>query len=183
MIFKRIFHCLVFIAAVFFPASCSSVDYTVPLSGKYIEAGIVHKGFLVIGPVSASSQEIHTCGPFGFVKKVEGSKITHSDLVIEAAKLEADDIINIRIDINTDGKTRFIDWIRGWKRTFTYTGHAIAVKYVDEDVIDDVINVIEVINVVEVVDVVIEVDVDDDMVDVDDVVIEDVDVVDDYDDI
>ena len=78
---------------IFLPAACSSVDYSIPLSGKYIEAGIVSKGFIAIDTVSVSATEIHTAGPFGFVKKVEGSKITHSDLVIEAAKINADDII------------------------------------------------------------------------------------------
>ncbi|MDR2923347.1 MAG: hypothetical protein LBU85_08410 [Treponema sp.] len=29
------------------------------------------------------------------------------------------------------GKTTFADWLKGWERTFFYTGHALAIKYVD----------------------------------------------------
>jgi hypothetical protein len=35
------------------------------------------------------------------------------------------------IQMNTNGRTTLIDWLIGWERVFTYTGEAIAVKYID----------------------------------------------------
>ena len=113
-------------------AGCGTIDYTAPLAGSYDTAGVAIKSFIVIGTVSVRSTELHSGSPFGFVKKVEGSKITYSDLMLEAARLDADDIVDVRIDINTSGKTTFVDWVKGWERTFTYTGQAIAVKYADK---------------------------------------------------
>ena len=49
----------------------------------------------------------------------------------EAAKLEADDIINVRIDMNANYTKGFFDFFTGWIRTYTYTGTALAIKYTD----------------------------------------------------
>ena len=117
--------------ALFALAGCVSVDYTASLAGKFDTAGAAVKNFIVIGTVSVEASETHSASPFGIVKKVEGAKITYNDLMIEAALMNADDIIDVRIDKNTNGKTTFIDWLKGWKRTFTYTGKAIAVQYAE----------------------------------------------------
>ena len=114
-------------------AGCATVDLSVPLSGRFMLSPSAVKNFTVIGTVTASSQEIHTISPFGIVRKVEGSKITYSDLMLEATVMDADDIIDVRIDCNTGGSTGFFDWLKGRNRTFTYTGKALAVKYISKN--------------------------------------------------
>jgi hypothetical protein len=110
---------------------CTLIDYTVPMAGKYDNASVIVKNFTLIGTVTVRTTEKHTISPLGIKRKVEGAKVTYSDLVNEAAKFKADDIINVRIDMQTSGKTTFIDWLKGWERTFFYTGRALAIKYVD----------------------------------------------------
>ena len=116
----------------FLPAGCRSVNTEEALSGRFAVAAVAHKNFTIIGTVSASSAETHTIGPLGIVRKVEGAKITYSDLMLEAAGLDADDIVGVRIEMNTGGRTTFIDWLKGRVRVFSYTGEAIAVKYTSE---------------------------------------------------
>ncbi|MDR2480295.1 MAG: hypothetical protein LBD48_13435 [Treponema sp.] len=110
---------------------CTSINYTSSVAGVSDYATLVFKSFFVLGTVTASAVETHSAGPFGFVKSVEGSKVTYNDLVRAAAQMEADDIVDVRIDVNTAGTTSFVDWITGWTRTFTYTGTALAIKYLD----------------------------------------------------
>ena len=111
-------------------AGCVTIDYTAPLQGKFDNAGLPVKAFEVVGPVSASATETHRASPLSIVRTVEGAKVTYSDLMQEAARLGADDIIDVRIDMNTSGKTSLIDRLTGWERTFTHTGQAIAIRYV-----------------------------------------------------
>jgi hypothetical protein len=118
-------------------SGCGTMDYTAPLAGKFDNAGVVTKRFTVIGAVSVQSTETHSASPLGFVKKVEGSKITYTDLMLEAARIDADDIIDVRIDMNTSGKTSFVDFLKGWERTFIHTGQALAIKYSGDAEADD----------------------------------------------
>jgi hypothetical protein len=112
---------------------CMLVDYTVPMAGKYDNVSVIVKDFELIGTVTVRATEKHTISPLGIKRKVEGAKVTYSDLMQEAARLEADDIINVRIDMKTTGKSTIVDWFKGWERTFLYTGQALAIKYVDND--------------------------------------------------
>jgi len=112
---------------------CTLIDYTVPLEGKYDRAGVVVKNFILIDTVTVHAAEKHTVSPLGIIRKIEGAKVTYSDLMLKAAKLNADDIINVRIDMQTTGKTTFVDWLKGWERIFEYTGQALAIKYVDNE--------------------------------------------------
>jgi hypothetical protein len=114
-------------------AGCAFTNFTAPLSGGYVTATVKPKNFIVVGYISIQSTETHTVGPFGLVRKVNGSKIHYTDFMQEAARLEADDIVDVRIEMNTSGKTGFFGWLRGWERIFTYTGNALAIKYVDKD--------------------------------------------------
>ena len=112
-------------------ASCTTTDYTGNLAGVSDNVTIVVKNFITLGIVTVQSREVHYSGAFGFVKNIKGSKITYADLLQEASKLEADDIINVRIDMHSDYKKGVFDWITGWVRTYTYTGSALAIKYTD----------------------------------------------------
>ena len=111
-------------------AGCVTVDFTAPLQGKFDNAGLAYKAFEVIGPVSVSATETHRASPLSIVRTVEGAKVTYSDLMQEAARLGADDIIDVRIDMNTSGKTNLLDRLTGWERIFTHTGQAVAIRYV-----------------------------------------------------
>jgi hypothetical protein len=120
------------ILPAFVAAGCMSVNFTAPISGMYVKAGVSEKDFEVIGVVSVESVEFHKVGPLGFKRTVEGAKVNYTDLMIEAARLEADDIIDVRIDMNAGKPTTFAERMAGWERTFTYTGKALAIKYVDK---------------------------------------------------
>ena len=112
--------------------TCRTVDIAVPLAGRIENAALVSKNYEVIDTVTVSSTETRSASPLGLVRRVEGSKITFSDLILAAASLDADDIIDIRIDMNISARTGPLDWLKGWERTFTYTGQAIAIRYVSE---------------------------------------------------
>jgi len=98
------------------------IDYSYPHAGTSNNASIVVKDYESLGIITVKSSEIID----GFGNHT-GSKITNEMLMLEAQKLGADDIINIRIDINevkdfsADGKP--------FKTTFNYTATALAIKY------------------------------------------------------
>jgi uncharacterized protein YbjQ (UPF0145 family) len=119
------------VAAVVFSA-CTSNNYTANVSGASDYSTVAVKDFISLGIITVSSREIHQAGPFGFYRSVEGSKITFSDLMQEAAKLEADDIINVRIDMNTNYSSTGFPWFTGWTKVYTYTGTALAIKYTEK---------------------------------------------------
>jgi hypothetical protein len=118
--------------ALFGTAGCRTVDYTVPLVGRYVTASLAEKDFEAIGLVFVNSTETHKAGPLGLSRSVEGSKVTYTDLMQEAARIEADDIIDVRIDIHAGKKARFAERLTGWERVFTYNGRALAVRYVSK---------------------------------------------------
>jgi hypothetical protein len=128
---EKIFIFLMILAA-FTAAGCVTVDFTAPLAGRYVKAAVGEKDFEVIGIVQVESVEMHKVGPLGFTRSVEGAKVNYSDLMIEAAKIEADDIIDVRIDMNAGKPPTFAERLTGWERTFTYTGKALAIRYVDK---------------------------------------------------
>ena len=117
------------------PAATASqeVDNSYPLVGTN-NVSIAGKDFITVGIVFVNSAEVsdnlgnHT-----------GSKITYEMFMREALKLEADDVINIKIDVNrkidretikssTDPKAKPITKII---TTYTYTGTGLAIKYTD----------------------------------------------------
>jgi len=122
---------LVVLAAIAL-ASCTSNDFTANVAGVSDSATVVVKDFVTLGIVTVRAEEVHHSGPLGFVKSVEGSKVTYADLMQEAAKLEADDIINVRIDMNANYVKGAFDWLTGWTRKYTYTGTALAIRYTDK---------------------------------------------------
>jgi len=113
-------------------AGCASTDYTANMSGASDYATVAVKDFVTLGIVTVGTTEIHYASPFGVIKRIEGAKITYADLMQEAAKLEADDIINVRIDVHTNYSGSVFDWFTGWTRTYTHTGTALAIKYTDK---------------------------------------------------
>jgi len=112
--------------------ACTSNNYSANLTGASDYSTVAVKDFVSLGIVTVKSTEVHRSGPLGFTKSIEGSKITFANLMQEAAKLEADDIINVRIDINSNYIKGGFDWLTGWTRTYTYTGTALAIKYTEK---------------------------------------------------
>jgi uncharacterized protein YbjQ (UPF0145 family) len=111
-------------------AGCSTTQFSNELAGRTDYVNMAVKDFEGLGIIFVESVEEITAGPFGFKKTHTGSRITYADLLKKAAELGADDIANIRIDINTDhAKNNFVDFFRGYKITYTYTGTALAIKY------------------------------------------------------
>ncbi|MCL2138507.1 MAG: hypothetical protein FWH41_03130 [Treponema sp.] len=131
-IIMKIIKCFCAIAIFISLAACTTNDYSTNLVGASDYSTVAVKDFKTLGIITVYAQEVHYSGPFGFKKRVEGSKITFSDLMQEAAKLEADDIINIRIDMNSNYSKGFGSFFTGWSKTYTYTGTALAIKYTDK---------------------------------------------------
>jgi uncharacterized protein YbjQ (UPF0145 family) len=121
----------IIIMAVFVLAACTTTDYTANMAGASDYATVTVKDFVTLGIVTVHATEIHHSSPFGVKKSIEGSKITFSDLMQEAAKLEADDIINVRIDMNANYTKGAFDWFTGWTRVYNHVGTALAIKYTD----------------------------------------------------
>jgi len=115
----------VFFVLVF--SSCSSIpsnriDYSYPQSGSSNNASIAVKDYQAVGIIFVKSTEIidvngnHT-----------GSKITYERLMLEVQKLNADDFINLRIDVNY---VQEYDSNNVLTRTlYNYTANALAIKY------------------------------------------------------
>jgi uncharacterized protein YbjQ (UPF0145 family) len=111
-------------------AGCSSTQFSNELAGRTDYVNMAVKDFEGLGIIFVESVEEFTAGPLGFRRTHTGSQITYADLLTKAAELGADDIANIRIDVKTDHeKNRIVDFFTGYKKTYTYTGTALAIKY------------------------------------------------------
>jgi hypothetical protein len=123
---------LIFVFVAIMLSACTTNNFTANVAGSSDYSTVAVKDFITLGIVTVHTQEVHYSGPFGFTQSIEGAKITYSDLMQEAAKLEADDIINVRIDMNANYTKGVFDWITGWSRTYTYTGTALAIRYTEK---------------------------------------------------
>jgi hypothetical protein len=113
---------LLFVLTSCVNVSAPKVDHSFPHTGSSNNAFVAVKDYETLGIIIVKSSEVidgngnHT-----------GSKITWEMFMVEAQKLGADDVINIRIDVNQK-----IDFnLRGIpiRTTFDYTATALAIKY------------------------------------------------------
>lgn len=125
---------LFMVLALFF-VSCASqpkVDYAYPQSGTINDAApIPMKDYQTLGIIFVESTEIIDGNGNHY-----GSKITNAMLMREAAKLGADDIINLRIDVQEIHElipgNELISGIGMVSQiTYKYTATALAIKYTD----------------------------------------------------
>jgi uncharacterized protein YbjQ (UPF0145 family) len=129
---KKFFRVLGIIALApvigFSAASCATypvVDHGYPEAGGSRSANIVIKDYQPLGIIFVKSTEV-----IDSKGNHSGSKITYEMLMREAQKLGADDVINVRIDVNeveefiTDNPFAVVT-----KTTYNYTATALAVKY------------------------------------------------------
>ena len=87
----------VLVLSVLLLAGCTTTtDLTTNKVGWSNYADLSVKDYDVVGIINVESQEVYECGPLGFNKSLKGSRITWSDLMAEAVKLGADDVIVIR---------------------------------------------------------------------------------------
>ena len=96
------------------------VDHSFPQTGTSNNAAIVVKDYETLGIIFVKSS-VTIAG------NRTGSKITYEMLMLEAQKLGADDIINIRIDVNE--KVDFDSSGNPIRTTLNYTANALAIKY------------------------------------------------------
>jgi len=112
-------------------ATDADVNYTLPVVGITNNANIPVKDYTPVEIVFVSSVEIidsngnHT-----------GSKITYEMFMREAVKLQAHDIINIKIDVNRETKTKKINGKDVVVNTYTYKGMGLAIRYTNAIVIE-----------------------------------------------
>jgi len=114
-------------------ASCSSVivpkvDHAYPFSGSSNNSAIVIKDYTTMGIIFVKSSEVIDGN-----RNHTGSKITFEMLMKEAQKLGADDIINIRVDVNEVLEFSIDGY--PFKTTYNYTATALAIKYTTAAVI------------------------------------------------
>lgn len=116
---------------VLFFSSCvtnSVKDFSYPLDGILYNAGVIAaKDFVTLGIIFVNTEEkIDSQGNH------TGSKITYEMLMREADKLGADDIINIRIDVNQKEEIQKDSYsTEKTIITYTYTATGLAIKYTD----------------------------------------------------
>lgn len=112
--------------------SCSSTNLETNQVGWSSYTKITGKDFDAVKIVKVTSKETITTDPFYLNKKTEGSRVLYAQLMDEAAKAGADDIINVRIDRKLETSKRpIIQFFTGKYTVYTYTATAVAIKYKD----------------------------------------------------
>jgi uncharacterized protein YbjQ (UPF0145 family) len=121
----------VLVLGVLVLAGCKTTDITTNKVGWSNYADLSVKDYDVLGIISVESQEVYECSPLGFNKSLKGARITWSDLMAEAAKLGADDVINIRTEVTDRNNriVRFLEFFTGYTLTYYYRGTGLAIKY------------------------------------------------------
>jgi hypothetical protein len=114
-------------------AGCRSTDITTNKVGWSSYADISVKDYVVVGPVYLESQEVFEATPFFINRSLKGSRIVWSDIMAEAAKLGADDVINIRIETTDQNNRvpRIIEYFTGYTYTYRYKASGLAIKYTE----------------------------------------------------
>jgi uncharacterized protein YbjQ (UPF0145 family) len=119
--------------AVLVLAGCRTTDLTTNKVGWSYYSDIAVKDYDVLGIIKVESEEVYHKGPLGFTKSLKGSRIVWSDLMAEAAKLDADDVINIRIETTDQNYRRWwlVEFFAGYTLTYHYKAVGLAIKYTD----------------------------------------------------
>ena len=129
-------------------AGCRTYELTNNKVGWSSYSDISVKDYEVLGIITVESQIVHEYGPLGFRKSFRGSHIVWSDLMIEAEKLGANDVINVRIEetnynyrVTTAGfferearqiySPGLIEFFTGYNSTWRYKATALAIKYTE----------------------------------------------------
>ncbi|GBU21624.1 hypothetical protein R80B4_01521 [Fibrobacteres bacterium R8-0-B4] len=124
---KRVM-CVLFAMLFVVLASCATSrfggTYTKPLNGNVKNAVLAVKDYETKGVIVVQTNEKHVGSEKGL--RISGEKITYGKLMEEALKLNADDIINLRVDVTVqDGGYEGVSRVL----IYTYTATALAIKY------------------------------------------------------
>ena len=129
---NKLFYTIVLLASIL--SSCAYLprtsDYGYPNVGGYNNASIPVKDYETLGLIFVKSSEV-----IDGDGNHEGSKITYEMIMLEAQKLGADDVINIRVDIKQ--KVDYSKDRKPIRTTYEYTANALAIKYTTALVIDN----------------------------------------------
>ena len=128
---KKVSFLLLVLLTVLTLTSCKTVNLETNRVGWSNYSDLVVKDYDVVGIVTVESTETITNGPLMLTSSVTGSRVTYNDLMKKAQTLNADDIINVRIDVKQDYTKTVIDFFTGSKVTYTYIGTAAAIRYKD----------------------------------------------------
>ena len=123
--FLGLFVLIVSVGFAFSSCATPPVNYSYPQHGRTNNATLAIKDFEAVGIIFCKSTEVidssgtHT-----------GSKITYEMIMLEAQKLGASDVINIKIDVNqVETIARDNTGTEIKKVTLNYTASALAIKY------------------------------------------------------
>ena len=110
---------------------CTSTDVKSNTSGEYMFANIAGKDFTVLGFVTVNTTEEIRISPLKISTDWKGERVTYDLLLQEAKKLypSVSDIINVRVDQISQGRTSLLDYFTGTTRTNKYIGNALAIEY------------------------------------------------------
>ena len=108
---------------------CMSNDMTTSKKGWSNYTEITVKDFDSVGIVQIETSETTKVSPFFLNTSHVGKKVTYADLMAQAKKLGADDIINVRIDQRAESSFSPLQILTGSTTTTTYYGTALAIKY------------------------------------------------------
>jgi len=129
---NKLLYTIVLLASIL--SSCAYLprtsDYGYPNVGVYNNASIPVKDYETLGLIFVKSSEV-----IDGDGNHEGSKITYEMIMLEAQKLGADDVINIRVDIKQ--KVDYSKDRKPIRTTYEYTANALAIKYTTALVIDN----------------------------------------------
>jgi len=126
----RILGSVAIIGLLLVVTSCATTDLTTNRTGWSDYATIAIKDYTSLDHVRVTATETTTVGFLGLTSSTIGSKVTYDMLLAEAKKLGADDIINVRIDVqNRSTRNLILDRIIGYTATVDYIGNALAIKY------------------------------------------------------
>jgi hypothetical protein len=129
-VMKRGVIAVVILSAVIL-AACTSTDLTTNKVGWSNYAEVAIKDYEAVGVINLESQEVYEATPFGINKSLKGSRIVWSDLMAEAVKMGANDVINIRIEVTDQNARRpqFVEFLTGYTLTYTYKATGLAIRY------------------------------------------------------
>ena len=130
---KKVFAGVLVLAVLLMVSSCITYDMTNNKVGWSNNADISVKDFDVVGIIRLESQEVSEYSPFGIFRGYKGSRIVWSDLMEEAARMGADDVINVRIEMTNQNKRipGIFEFFVGYTNTWKYKATALAIKYTD----------------------------------------------------
>ena len=104
------------------------IDYSYPSDGSTNNVKIAGKDFVSVGIIFVNSVET-----FDSEGNHTGSKITYEMFMREAARLGADDVINLKFDVNKK-EVKAKSQNTGFEMvitTYSYTGTGLAIKYTE----------------------------------------------------